>query len=84
VAPDHPLAVRALATLADHHFAHQRYAQAEPLYRRLVRLRRAGVVPATWNESLDRFARLLRMTGREAQAAQVPVALGSATAPRPR
>jgi len=84
VAPDHPLAVRALATLADHHFAHQRYAQAEPLYRRLVRLRKAGGVPATWNDSLDRFARLLRMTNREAQAAQVPVALGTAPAPRPR
>ncbi|HXU31699.1 MAG TPA: tetratricopeptide repeat protein [Thermoanaerobaculia bacterium] len=74
VAPDHPLVVRALASLADHHFAHRRYGEAEPLYRRLVALRKAGAVPATWNESLDRFARLLRMTGREAEAAEVPVA----------
>lgn len=73
VTPDHPLIVRALATLADHHFAHQRYAQAEPLYRRLVELRQAGAVPKTWNESLDRYARLLRMTGREGEAAGVPV-----------
>ncbi|HEV7669714.1 MAG TPA: tetratricopeptide repeat protein [Thermoanaerobaculia bacterium] len=80
VAPDHPLAVRALATLADHHFAHQRYAQAEPLYRRLVRLHRAGAVLATWNDSLDRFARLLRITGREAEAAEVPVAAYAAGA----
>ena len=69
MAPGHPLRVRALAMLADHHFAHGRYAQAEPLYRRLVRLRQAGAVPATWNDSLDRFARLLRITGREAEAA---------------
>ncbi len=73
LSPDHPLIVRTLALFADHHFAHQRYAQAEPLYRRLVTLREAGAVPKTWNESLDRYARLLRMTGREGAAAEVPV-----------
>lgn len=73
VAADHPMFVRALASLADHHFARGRYAQAEPLYRRLAALRKAGAVPEEWNESLDRFARMLRMTGREAEAAKVPV-----------
>ena len=73
VAPGHPLIVRALASLADHHFAHRRYGEAEPLYRRLAALRKAGSVPALWNGSLERFARLLRMTGRVGEAAGVPL-----------
>ncbi len=87
LAPDQPVALRALASLADHHFAQKRYAEAEPLYRRLVALHKTGDAD-TWDEPLERFTRLLRLTGREGEAAALlegkPVAapgLSQATLP---
>jgi hypothetical protein len=63
--------VRALAILADLHFEHGRYAEAEPLYRRLVALREQGTKYEGWDSSLANWAHLLRATGREAEAARV-------------
>ncbi len=81
LAPEHPMVVRALAKFADHHFNHQRYREAEPLYRRLVELRQRGAVPEEWDRSLDNYARLLRIEGREAEAARVPVGVARGGGP---
>jgi tetratricopeptide (TPR) repeat protein len=71
LAPDHPQLVRALATLADFDCEHQRYAEAEPLFRRLLKLKRGGAPYDQWNQTLANWARLLRATGREAEAAAI-------------
>lgn len=71
VAPLHPELVRTLAALADLHCEHARYAEAEPLFRRLLKLRDQGAVFDQWNQSLASWARLLRATGREDEAARV-------------
>jgi PAS domain S-box-containing protein len=71
VAPVHPELVRTLAALADLHCEHARYAEAEPLFRRLLKLRDQGAVFDQWNKSLANWARLLRATGREGEAARV-------------
>jgi tetratricopeptide (TPR) repeat protein len=74
LAPDHPQLVQTLAALADLHFEHGRYAEAEPLFRRLLKLQAAGATYTLWHQSLANWASLLRVTGREAEAAQVRVA----------
>jgi eukaryotic-like serine/threonine-protein kinase len=71
VSPVHPELVRTLAALADLHCGHARYAEAEPLFRRLLKLRDQGAVFDQWNQSLASWARLLRATGREDEAARV-------------
>ncbi len=68
VTSDHPMVVHALARLGDHHAAHARLSEAEPYYRRLAELAKAGAVSAQWNDSLFRYADLLRATGRAAAA----------------
>jgi eukaryotic-like serine/threonine-protein kinase len=73
LAPDHPQLVRALAALADFHFEHRRYAEAEPLYRRLLTLRDQGASYEGWGQSLANWARLLRATGRGEEAAAIKV-----------
>jgi len=69
--PGHPGLVHALAELAGHHLEHRRYAAAEPLYRRLLALRAQGAKYESWDEVLASWARLLRATGRESEAARV-------------
>ena len=71
--PDHPQLVRTLAALADLHCAHGRYAEAEPLFRRLMALRDQGAVYDQWDKMLANWSRLLRETGREGEAAQLRV-----------
>ena len=68
---DHPQDVRALAALADLHFAHGRYAEAEPLYRRLMALRDQGAAYEAWDKVLANWTCLLRATGRPAEAARI-------------
>lgn len=77
LAPDHPQHVRALATLAALHLEHRRYAEAEPLFRRLLALHEAGAPFDRWDQTLDDWARLLAATGRQAEAARVEA--GTAT-----
>jgi len=74
--PGHPGVVRALAALADHHFEHRRYAAAEPLYRRLLALRAQGARYEGWDTVLASWARLLRATGREKEAALAAAGTG--------
>jgi tetratricopeptide (TPR) repeat protein len=81
LAPDHPALVRALAALADLHFEAGRYAEAEPLYRRLWKLKEAGASYDGWNDTLGRWARLLRATGRNAEAARVEARAAQPKAP---
>jgi PAS domain S-box-containing protein len=70
--PGQPLRARALASLADHHFKHGRFAAAEPLYRRLMAQRAGGAAGGPEQDaSLGNWARLLRATGRSAEAAEV-------------
>jgi tetratricopeptide (TPR) repeat protein/two-component sensor histidine kinase len=71
LAPDHPQLVQTLAALADLHFEHGRYAAAEPLFLRLLKLRAAGATYTQWNQTLANWASLLRATGREDEAARV-------------
>ena len=71
LAPDHPLLLRAIDSLADLHLQAGRYALAEPLYRRLWKLHEGGASYADWSEPLGGFARLLRATGRNDEAARV-------------
>ena len=71
LAPSHPQLVHTLAALADLHCEHGRYAAAEPLFRRLLKLRDGGATYDGWDKSLANWARLLRATGREAEAARV-------------
>jgi tetratricopeptide (TPR) repeat protein/two-component sensor histidine kinase len=72
--PAHPQLVQTLAALADLHFEHRRYTEAEPLFRRLLKLRAEGAHYSEWNQSLANWASLLRATGREKEAARVAVA----------
>jgi tetratricopeptide (TPR) repeat protein len=58
LAPDHPQHVRALATLANLHFARGRFADAEPLYRRLLVLRDQGAPYDAWDQVAANWARL--------------------------
>jgi tetratricopeptide (TPR) repeat protein len=69
--PDHPELVRTLAALADLHCEHQRYAEAEPLFRRLLELRAEGASYDQWDKTLANWKRLLRETGRAKEAATV-------------
>jgi tetratricopeptide (TPR) repeat protein len=73
LAPDHPQLVRALATLADFDCEHHRYAEAEPLYRRLLKLKREGAPYNQWDQTLANWVRLLRATGRGAEAAAIKI-----------
>jgi tetratricopeptide (TPR) repeat protein len=75
--PDHQQLVRTLAALADLHFEHGRLAEAEPLFRRLLKLRAGGATYNQWNKSLANWASLLRATGREVEAARVEVRAAS-------
>jgi PAS domain S-box-containing protein len=69
--PSQPLLARALGSLADHHFKHGRFAAAEPLYRRFLAQRTGGEADPEREAALGNWARLLRATGREAEAARV-------------
>ena len=53
-----PQLVETLANLADLHFRHGRYAEAEPLYRRLLALRKQGVEYKDWDKVLADYSRL--------------------------
>jgi tetratricopeptide (TPR) repeat protein len=72
--PAHPQLVQTLAALADLHFERGRYAEAEPLFLRLMKLRAEGAHYSEWNQSLANWASLLRATGRGDEAARVAVA----------
>jgi len=50
--------VQALAGLANFHFEHGRYAEAEPLYRRLLALRDQGAPYDAWDKVLANRAKL--------------------------
>lgn len=71
LAPGHRQLVQTLAELADLHVEHGRYAEAEPLFRRLLELRAAGAKYGEWKPLLANWVRFLRATGREAEAARV-------------
>ena len=73
LSPGHRQLVRTLAALADLHCEHGRYAEAEPLFRRLMKLRDEGATYDQWDKSLANWARLLRATGRGAEAAAIKV-----------
>jgi hypothetical protein len=68
VEPTHPQLVRTLASLADLHCRHRRYAEAEPLFRRLIKLREEGATYDQWDKTLANWSRLLRETGRAGAA----------------
>jgi tetratricopeptide (TPR) repeat protein len=53
-----PHLVETLANLAELHLQHGRYAEAEPLYQRLVKLREAGTAYDGWDKVLADYARL--------------------------
>lgn len=65
------LGIRALAALADLHLQHGRPAEAEPLYRRLRALGTPEKRVEERDVALANWARFLRTTGRETEAAQV-------------
>lgn len=69
--PAHPQLVRTIASLADLHCRQKRYAEAEPLFRRLMKLRDEGATYDLWDKTLANWSRLLRETGREGEAAKV-------------
>ena len=69
--PAHPQLVRTLASLADLHCRQKRYAEAEPLFRRLMKLRDEGATYDQWDKALANWSHLLRETGREGEAARV-------------
>ncbi len=76
LAPSHPQLVRTLAALADLHFEQGRYAEAEPLFRRLLKLRAEGATYNQWDQTMAQWARVLRVTGRQAEAAGLAVKAG--------
>ncbi|HEX4961526.1 MAG TPA: tetratricopeptide repeat protein [Thermoanaerobaculia bacterium] len=69
--PGHRQLVRTLAALADLHCERGRYAEAEPLFRRLLKLRAEGATYDQWDQTMANWARLLRATGRGEEAARV-------------
>ncbi|MFL6235128.1 MAG: tetratricopeptide repeat protein [Thermoanaerobaculia bacterium] len=69
----HRQLVRTLAELADLHSSHGRYAEAEPLYQRLIELRHEGAPYDQWDLLFANWVRFLRATGRNAEAARVVV-----------
>lgn len=69
--PGDTLSIRVLATLAELHRQRGRPAEAEPLYRRLMTLGAREKRIEERDEALANWARLLRTTGRETEAAQV-------------
>ena len=69
--PGQPLLARALGSLADQHFKHGRFAAAEPLYRRFVAQQAVGPADPEREATLADWARLLRVTGRDVEAARV-------------
>ncbi|PYQ66955.1 MAG: hypothetical protein DMF53_02595 [Acidobacteria bacterium] len=71
--PHHRQLVRTLAELADLHSSHGRYAEAEPLYQRLIELRREGAAFNDWDPLFANWVRFLRATGRGEEAARVVV-----------
>ena len=74
--PDHRQLVQTLAELADLHTSHGRYAEAEPLYQRLIELRRERAAFADWKPLFANWVRFLRATGRGAEAARVEARVG--------
>lgn len=80
--PAHPELVRTLASLADLHCRHRRYAEAEPLFRRLIKLRNGGATYDLWDRTLANWKRLLRETGREREAEQAEARTGPASPAR--
>jgi PAS domain S-box-containing protein len=77
-----PLLARSLGSLADHHFKHGRFAAAEPLYRRFMAQQAGGSVDPERETALGNWARLLRATGRDAEAARVEAAASARGARR--
>ena len=51
----------------------QRYAEAEPLYQRLIELRHEGAPYDQWDLLFANWVRFLRATGRGEEAARVVV-----------
>ena len=80
--PDHRQLVRTLAELADLHCFHRRYAEAEPLFQRLIQLRNQGAVFTDWDPLFANWVRFLRATGRNAEAGRVEARIAS-IAPKP-
>lgn len=87
--PEHKLTVKTLADLAYTELLRQRYAEAEPLYRRLLELKAKGALGPDWARVEAQWAELQtrnRLTGSGAKAhepASGPSA-HSSTAPPPR
>jgi tetratricopeptide (TPR) repeat protein len=69
--PNHPQLVRTLAELADLYCFHGRYAEAEPLFQRLIELRNEGAPFTEWDALFANWIRFLRATGRNAEAGRV-------------
>jgi tetratricopeptide (TPR) repeat protein len=80
--PGQPLLARALGSLADHHFKHGRFAAAEPLYRWFMAQQAGGAADPERVAVLGNWARLLRATGRDAEAVRVEAAGGARGARR--
>jgi eukaryotic-like serine/threonine-protein kinase len=79
--PGQPLLARVLGSLADHHFKHGRFAAAEPLYRRFMAQQAGGSVDPERDATLGNWARLLRATGRDAEAARVEASAAATRRP---
>jgi len=62
--PESPQITQTLAALASLHIQHGRYAEAAPLYRRLLALREQGAAYDDWDQVLSDWAYLLRATAR--------------------
>lgn len=75
--PDHRQLVQTLAELADLHCFRGRYAEAEPLFQRLIELRNQGVPFPDWDPLFANWVRFLRATGREEEAGRVEARLAS-------
>ncbi len=71
--PDHPDVAISLLSLAEFYVAQDNYTQAEPLYRRTLAIREQelGSDHPSLAEALERYAALLRKTGREDHAGQL-------------
>jgi len=80
--PGQPVLARALGSLADHHFKHGRFAAAEPLYRWFMAQPAGGAADPERQAVLGNWARLLRATGRDAEAVRVEAAGGARGARR--
>lgn len=66
LAPSHPQHVRALATLANFYFARERYAEAAPLYRRLLALHAQGAPYDHWDKVIANASSLaMRLSSKD-------------------